>query len=101
MVLKSYRVVPHIAIRDSDVVFVGYGINAPERGWNDYAGLDVKGKTVVILYPRDKWILMILEAAGVCEVRNLGDVRWVATEDGSIGPGIGKHIACFILRAAL
>ena len=60
-----------------------------------------KGKTVVFLYPLDKWILMILEAAGVCEVRNLGDVRWVATEDGSIGPGIGKHIACFILRAAL
>src|SRR5690606_17665530 len=31
------------------VVFVGYGINAPEKGWNDYAGLDVKGKTVIIL----------------------------------------------------
>ncbi|WP_267388441.1 M28 family metallopeptidase [Sphingomonas sp. GC_Shp_3] len=55
VVLKSYRVVPHIAITDSDVVFVGYGINAPERGWNDYAGLDVKGKTVVILVNDPDW----------------------------------------------
>lgn len=38
-----------IDVKDSDMVFVGYGINAPEKGWNDYAGLDVKGKTVVIL----------------------------------------------------
>ena len=37
------------AVRASDVVFVGYGVVAPEYGWNDYAGLDVKGKTVVIL----------------------------------------------------
>ena len=28
---------------------MGYGINAPEYDWNDYAGLDVKGKTVVML----------------------------------------------------
>jgi Zn-dependent M28 family amino/carboxypeptidase len=55
VVLKSYRVVPHIAITNSDVVFVGYGINAPERGWNDYAGLDVKGKTVVILVNDPDW----------------------------------------------
>lgn len=33
----------------SDLVFVGYGVVAPEYGWNDYAGLDVKGKTVVML----------------------------------------------------
>ena len=49
MVVATYRVVPKVAIKNSDVVFVGYGINAPERGWNDSAGLDVKGKTVVIL----------------------------------------------------
>ncbi len=36
-------------ITNSELVFVGYGINAPERGWNDYAGVDVKGKTVVML----------------------------------------------------
>ena len=33
----------------SEVVFVGYGVVAPEYGWNDYEGLDVKGKTVVML----------------------------------------------------
>ncbi len=38
-----------VAIDASDVVFVGYGVNAPEYGWNDYAGLDVAGKTVIIL----------------------------------------------------
>lgn len=37
------------SISDSPMVFVGYGINAPERGWNDYEGIDVKGKTVVML----------------------------------------------------
>jgi hypothetical protein len=31
----SYRAQPHIDVRDSQMVFVGYGINAPERGWND------------------------------------------------------------------
>jgi len=49
MVAATYRITPHVAIKDSPVVFVGYGINAPEKGWNDYAGLDVKGKTVLIL----------------------------------------------------
>ncbi|MCY7349906.1 MAG: M28 family metallopeptidase [Cytophagaceae bacterium] len=38
-----------VKVTDSEVVFVGYGIVAPEYGWNDYAGLDVKGKTVVVL----------------------------------------------------
>lgn len=38
-----------VSFGPSDVVFVGYGVTAPEYGWNDYAGLDVKGKTVLIL----------------------------------------------------
>lgn len=54
-----------------------------------------KGKLAVVLYPVDKWILMML-AAGA-QVRNLGDVRWCATEDGSQGKGTGRHIAAFIL----
>ena len=49
MVVGTYRVTPGIEVADSDVVFVGYGINAPERDWNDYAGVDVTGKTVIIL----------------------------------------------------
>ena len=48
-VAVTYRETPSIDVKDSEMVFVGYGINAPERGWNDYAGVDVKGKTVVIL----------------------------------------------------
>lgn len=55
VVMGTYRVVPNVAVRDSEVVFVGYGINAPERGWNDYAGVDVKGKTVVILVNDPDW----------------------------------------------
>ena len=39
---------PH-GVADSELVFVGYGVVAPEYGWNDYEGLDVAGKTVVIL----------------------------------------------------
>lgn len=54
-----------------------------------------QGKRVVMVYPIDKWVLMLL-AAGA-KVRNLGDVRWLATEDGSEGKGTGRHIACFIL----
>ena len=54
------------------------------------------GKDVVLVYPIDKWVLMLI-AAGA-EVRNLGDVRWLATEDGSQGKGTGRHIAAFILR---
>ena len=43
------RVVERSAVEDSDMVFVGYGIVAPEFGWDDYAGVDVADKTVVIL----------------------------------------------------
>lgn len=56
-----------------------------------------KGKLVVLVYPLDKWVLMMLAALG-SSVRNLGDVHWVATEDGSTGRGTGRHIAAFILR---
>jgi len=54
-----------------------------------------KGKRVVLLYPIDKWVLMLLGAGA--KVRNLGDVRWHATEDGSPGAGTGRWIAMFIL----
>ncbi len=49
MVVGTQRVTPKIDVKNSPVVFVGYGIDAPEKGWNDYAGVDVKGKTVIIL----------------------------------------------------
>lgn len=51
----TYREDAATKLADSEMVFVGYGINAPERGWNDYEGLDVKGKTVVILVNDPDW----------------------------------------------
>ena len=45
----SSRIAPEVATKDSGVVFVGYGVVAPEYGWDDYKGVDVKGKTVVML----------------------------------------------------
>ena len=48
-VVGSYRETPTTKIDMSDMVFVGHGIVAPEKGWNDYAGVDVKGKTVVVM----------------------------------------------------
>ncbi len=55
MVVGTLRAVPQVAVTKSEVVFVGYGINAPQLGWNDYAGVDVKGKTVLILINDPDW----------------------------------------------
>src|SRR6185437_15268253 len=49
LVASTLQAKPHVAIKDSDIVFVGYGVDAPEWNWNDYKNLDVKGKTVVVL----------------------------------------------------
>ena len=45
----TYREDATTRIENSELVFVGYGINAPEKGWNDYEGVDMAGKTAVIL----------------------------------------------------
>lgn len=62
-----------------------------------------KGKTVVLVYPIDKWVLMLVKAifGETGDIRNLGDVRWLATEDRSTGKGTGRHIAQFILRGGV
>src|ERR1700723_3801436 len=49
MVIWTKRAVPEIQVAHSELVFVGYGIVAPEYSWNDYASVDVHGKTVVLL----------------------------------------------------
>ena len=49
MIASTSREQALVELKDSELVFVGYGVNAPEYQWNDYQGLDVKGKTVVIL----------------------------------------------------
>jgi len=48
-VLGSRKVKEIIQIKDSELIFAGFGIVAPEYNWNDYEGLDVKGKTVVVM----------------------------------------------------
>ncbi|WP_420577854.1 M28 family metallopeptidase [Ekhidna sp.] len=48
-VAYTERVVEETSLDASELVFAGYGVVAPEYGWNDYEGLDVKGKTVVVL----------------------------------------------------
>lgn len=48
-VVQTLREDPEVDVAASDMVFVGFGVNAPELDWNDYAGIDVKGKTVVLL----------------------------------------------------
>ena len=45
----SHQYKPRVTITNSDMVFVGYGIVAPEYGWDDYKNVDVKGKTIVML----------------------------------------------------
>jgi len=48
-VIWSKRPVPELKLQRSEMVFVGYGTVAPEYSWDDYAGTDVKGKTVLVL----------------------------------------------------
>ena len=49
MMAWTRRVVDASPLKDSEIVFVGYGVVAPEYDWNDYAGLDMTGKTALIL----------------------------------------------------
>ena len=49
LVAWSARTVEHTVVPRSDLVFVGYGVQAPEYGWDDYKGGDLRGKTLVML----------------------------------------------------
>jgi Zn-dependent M28 family amino/carboxypeptidase len=48
-VLDSRRFVDELAVDRAELVFAGYGVEAPEYGWNDFEGLDVRGKTLIVL----------------------------------------------------
>jgi Zn-dependent M28 family amino/carboxypeptidase len=48
-VVWTKRFVPEIRVEQSEMVFVGYGVVAPEYGWDDFKGTDVRGKTIVML----------------------------------------------------
>ena len=47
--LSTVRAVDQARIAGAPMVFVGYGVNAPERGWDDFKGVDLKGKVAVFL----------------------------------------------------
>jgi Zn-dependent M28 family amino/carboxypeptidase len=49
VVAFSQRVTDRVEIQDSDLVFVGYGVTAPEYDWDDFKDVDVAGKTIVVL----------------------------------------------------
>ena len=48
-IAETRRVAPEVSVENSDLVFVGYGVVAPEYGWDDYKDVDVTGKTIVML----------------------------------------------------
>lgn len=74
-------------------------VNGKKKGVTAWARKSIeeykKGKKVVMVYPIDKWVLMLLKAGA--EVRNLGDIKWEAIEDRQAHKGTGRHIACFVL----
>ncbi len=47
--LSTVRGIDRVAVANAPMVFVGYGVSAPERGWDDFKGLDLKGKVAVFL----------------------------------------------------
>ena len=46
---NSFQTKESVNINNTDVIFCGYGVNAPEYGWNDFEGIDVKGKVIIVL----------------------------------------------------
>jgi Zn-dependent M28 family amino/carboxypeptidase len=55
MIVGSLDARESVAIEGSQIVFAGYGVEAPEYAWNDYAGIDVRGKTVIVLANDPGW----------------------------------------------
>ncbi len=48
-VIWTDKIIDKVSLENNEVVFAGYGVVAPEHNWNDYAGLDVKGKIVLVM----------------------------------------------------
>jgi Zn-dependent M28 family amino/carboxypeptidase len=69
-VLFTKRVQAEVALEASELVFVGYGVTAPELGWDDYKGLDVRGKTLVMLVNDPDFYPAAPTAAGAADAPN-------------------------------
>ncbi len=94
------RVQEHIAVNDSDVVFVGYGITAPEYQWDDFKGVDVRGKTVVMLINDPP----VTDASGKLDPKVFGGAamtyygRWTYKYESAAAHGA---IACLIVHETI
>ncbi len=114
VIASSPRVVERIDIHESELVFAGYGVVAPEYNWNDYAGLNVRGKTVLVLVNDPgyatgdeslfngkamtyygRWTYKYEEAArqgaeGVIVVHETGAAGypWTVLQNGAAGPNL-------------
>jgi Zn-dependent M28 family amino/carboxypeptidase len=55
VIVRTLQGKSSVDMADGDIVFAGYGVVAPEYQWNDFAGLDVKGKTVIVLVNDPGW----------------------------------------------
>jgi len=47
--IRATMIGDHLTVKDAPVVFVGYGVKAPERNWDDFKGVDLKGKVALVL----------------------------------------------------
>ena len=47
--MSSDRPADRITVTDAPVVFAGYGVDAPERNWDDFKGMDLKGKVLLVI----------------------------------------------------
>jgi hypothetical protein len=63
IVAWSYQRKPEVRVDGSELIFVGYGVIAPEYGWNDYKSQELRGKTLVVLINDPCW-LQIQSAGG-------------------------------------
>ncbi|WP_438479614.1 M28 family metallopeptidase [Oleiharenicola lentus] len=96
-VAPSSRLEEKVGGKDTDVVFVGYGVVAPEFGWDDYKGVDVRGKTVVMLINDPP----ITDASGALDSKVFGGKamtyygRWTYKYEIAAAKGA---IACLIVH---
>ena len=110
-VALTRRVTKEIKVEPTEIIFAGYGINAPEYNWNDFAGIDVKNKIIIVMVndpgyatkdPKlfngnamtyyGRWTYKFEEgarqgAAGVFVIHETGAASypWAVVKNGSIG----------------
>ena len=94
---------PYPRPKDFDGLNVEWGksnyVNPPFNGPTAWVKKSIieyqKGKKVVFVFPIDKWVHYFMDQ--LPEIRNLGDIKWLAIEDKEPGTGTGRWIACFVL----